>query len=188
MLHCIREYGKYAEITGFKNIKFVQAESFLRANRKETRLNIELQFFDADLVASQEHLYFAVLNALQAFQNKTNISKSLAVEAMLYASAQRQIRKAIQRCGIKPETKNMAVVIIGENPAEIKALLEAIAVCAGAEPDETVLEMTEVKLEKIKEAFRVKAEEIKTMMKNGNLDEAVVSLVVERVALLATQL
>jgi tRNA threonylcarbamoyladenosine modification (KEOPS) complex Cgi121 subunit len=188
MLHCIKEYGRYAEITGFKNIKFVQAEAFLKANRKETQLNIELQFFDAELVATQEHLYFAVLNALQAFQNKTNISKSLAVEAMLYASAQRQIRKAIQRCGIKPETTSIAVVIIGENPAEAKTLLEAIAVCVGTEPDETVLEMNEVKLEKIKEAFQVKAEEIKTMMKNGNLDETVVSLVVERVALLATQL
>ena len=188
MLHYMKEYGKYAEITGFKNIKFIQAEVFLKANRKETQLNVELQFFDASLVATQEHLYFAVLNALQAFQNKTNISKSLAVEAMLYASAQRQIRKAIQRCGIKPETTSMAVVIIGENPAEIETLLEAIAVCVGAEPDETVLEMTEAKLEKIKEAFQVKAEEIKTMMKNGNLDEAVVSLVVERTALLATQL
>jgi tRNA threonylcarbamoyladenosine modification (KEOPS) complex Cgi121 subunit len=188
MLHSIKEYGKYAEITGFNNIKFAQAEPFLKANRKETRLNVELQFFDAGLVATQEHLYFAVLNALQAFQNKTNISKSLAVETMLYASAQRQIRKAIQRCGIKPETTSMAVVIIGEKPAEIKTLLEAIAVCVGAEPDEAVLGMSEVKLEKIKEGFQVKAEEIETVMKNGNLDEAVVSLVVERVALLATQL
>jgi tRNA threonylcarbamoyladenosine modification (KEOPS) complex Cgi121 subunit len=184
----MKEYGKYAEITGFKNIKFIQAEAFLKANRKETQLNVELQFFDADLVATQEHLCFAVLNALQAFQNKTNISKSLAVEAMLYASAQRQIRKAIQRCGIKPETTSVAVVIIGENPAQVKTLLEAIAICVGAEPDETVLEMNEVKLKKIKEAFQVKAEEIKTMKKNGNLDEAVVSLVIERVALLATQL
>jgi len=188
MLHCMKEYSKYTEITGFKNIKFVQAEAFLKANRKENQLNIELQFFDADLVATQEHLYFAVLNALQAFQNKTNISKSLAVEAMLYASALRQIQKAIQRCGIKPGTTSMAVVIIGENPAEIETLLEAIAVCVGAEPDETVLEMNEVKLEKIKEAFQVKAEEIKTIMKNSNLDEAVVSLIIERAALLATQL
>jgi len=188
MLHCIKEYGKYAVITGFKNIKFIQAEAFLRAKRRETQLNVELQFFDADLVATEEHLYFAVLNAMQAFQNKTNISKSLAVEAMLYASAQRQIRKAIQLCGIKPETTSMAVVIMGENPAEIETLLGAIAVCVGAEPDETVFEMTEVKLGKIKEAFHVKAEEIKTMMKSGNLDEAVVGLVVERIALLATQL
>ena len=188
MLLYLKEYGKYAEITGFKNIKFVQVEAFLKENRKEAQLRIELQFFDAGLVATQEHLYFAVLNALQAFQNRTNISKSLAVEEMLYASAQRQIRKSIQRCGLKPETTSMAAVIVGENPAEIETVLEAIAVCVGAEPDETVLAMSKAKLEKVKEAFQVNAEEIKTVMKNGNLDEAVVSLVVERVALLATKL
>ena len=188
MLHYIKEYGKYAEITGFRNIKFVQTEAFLKARRKETRLNVELQFFDADLVATQDHLYFAVVNALQAFRNKTNVSKSLAVESMLYASAQRQIRKAIQRCGIKSETTSMAVVVIGEKPAEIEFLLEAIAVCVGAERDEAVLEMSDAKLEKIMEAFQVKAEEVKTIMKNGKLDEAVASLIIERVALLATQL
>ena len=188
MLHYLKEYGKYVEITGFKSVKFVQAEAFLKTNREETRPNVELQFFDAGLIASQEHLYFAVFNALQAFQNKTNISKSLAVETMLYASAQRQIHKAIQLCGIKPETASMAVVIVGEDKTEIKALLEAIAVCVGAEPDMTVLEMTEVKIEKIKEAFQVKDDEIKAVMKDGNCDAALVSLVIERVALLAAQL
>lgn len=147
-----------------------------------------MQFFDARLVASSEHLYFAVLNALQAFENKTNISKSLAVETMLYASAQRQIKKAIQRCGIKPQTTSMAALIIGENPVEIKPVYEAIKVCVGGMPDETVLEMTRAKAEEIMGVFQIKAEEVDAVIKDGNLDAAVVSLVVERVALLATQL
>ncbi len=91
----------------------------MKANRKQTRQNVNIQFFDAELIATQEHLYFAVLNALQAFKNKTNLSKSPAMETMLYASAQRQIQKAIECCGIKPQTKNMAVAIIGEDPGQI---------------------------------------------------------------------
>ncbi len=188
MLHRMREHGRYAEITGFKNAKFHDAEAFLKAYRKENHHGVELQFFDAGLIATGEHLYFAVLNALQAFHNKTNISKSLAVETMLYASAQRQIQKAIRLCGIKPQTAAMAVVIIGENPAEIKPALEAVKACVGAETDEAVLEMTGDKLESIKEAFQIKAQEIEAVMKGGDVDAAVVSLVVERVALLATQL
>jgi tRNA threonylcarbamoyladenosine modification (KEOPS) complex Cgi121 subunit len=184
----MKEFGEYAEITGFKNIKFVQAETFLKANRNKTPRQVELQFFDAELIATHEHLYFAVLNALQAFQNKTNISKSLAVETMLYASAQRQIQRAIQQCGIKPQTTSMAVVVIGENPAEIKIALDEIAVTVGTEPDETVLQLNDAKLEKVKDAFQVKDEEIKTVIKEADLNEAVVSLVIERVALLATQL
>ena len=36
MLHHLKKYGKYAEITGYRNIKFADAEKFLKANRKET--------------------------------------------------------------------------------------------------------------------------------------------------------
>ena len=187
-MHYIEEYGAYAEINGFRNVKFSDAEGFLKDSRSRGRLNLELQFFDASLIATSRHLYFAVLNALQAFQNKTNISKRLAVETMLYASAQRQIQRAIQRCGIKPQTQNMATTIIGESPAEIQALLSEISFCVRAEPDESVLEMTAEKLEKIKKTFQVKAEEVKSVIKNENQNDAVVSLVIERVALLATQL
>ena len=188
MLYHLKEYGKYAEITGYRNIKFAKAEEFLKANRKETQENVDLQFFDAHLIATQEHLYFAALNALQAFQNKTNISKSLAMETMLYASAQRQIQKAIQRCGIKPETTSMAVIIIGEDPTQLKTMLQAISTCVGVEPDEKVLEMSNFKEQKIIETFQITDQELKTVMKNENREEAVVNLVIERVALLATQL
>ena len=37
MLYHLKEYGKYAEITGYRNIKFAKAEEFLKANRKENQ-------------------------------------------------------------------------------------------------------------------------------------------------------
>ena len=88
MLQYLKDYGKYVEITGYHNIAFDKAEIFLKTNRKQTKQNVDIQFFDAELIATQEHLYFAVLNALQAFKNKTNLSKSPAMETMLYASAE----------------------------------------------------------------------------------------------------
>jgi tRNA threonylcarbamoyladenosine modification (KEOPS) complex Cgi121 subunit len=188
MLHRIEEFGAYAEITGFKGVKFSDAEAFLKENRKNGCSDVEMQFFDAELIATSRHLYFAVLNALQAFQNRTNLSKSLAVETMLYASAQRQIQRAIQRSGIKPQTQNMAVTILSRDPAEIELLARQIRFCIGAEPDETVLEMTAKKIEKIKETFQIKDEEIKSVMKDNDFEAAVVNLVIERVALLAVQL
>lgn len=169
-------------------MKFAKAEEFLKANRKQIQENVDLQFFDAELIATKEHLYFAILNALQAFQNKTNISKSLAMEALLYASAQRQIQRAIQRCGIKPETTSMAVIIIGQYPTQLKTMLGAISTCVGVEPDETVLEISSFKEHKIMETFQITDQELTSVMKNGNRAEAVVNLVIEQVALLATQL
>ena len=188
MLYCLKEYGKWMEITGYKDIAFAKAEEFLKANRKEIKQTVDIQFFDAELIASQEHLYFAALNALQAFQNKTNISKSPAMETMLYASAQRQIQRAIQRSGIKPETKNMAVLIIGKKQSPIQLVLKAISDYVGMEPDEKVLEMSKAKERKIIKTFQIADEELKTIMKNDDCEAAVVNLVIERVALLSTQI
>jgi KEOPS complex subunit Cgi121 len=188
MLHYIKEQAKYVEITGFRNVNFAKAEEFLKSNRKKTSPNAAIQFFNAELIATQDHLYFAVLNALQAFQNKTNISKNPAVETMLYASVQRQIQRAIQLCGIKPETKNIAVVVIGEDFGEVKDALAEFTDCVGVEPDEKVLELTAAKIKKIREAFQITDKELHAVTEGSNLKEALVNLVVERVALLATQL
>jgi tRNA threonylcarbamoyladenosine modification (KEOPS) complex Cgi121 subunit len=133
-------------------------------------------------------LYFAILNALQAFKNKTNISKTIAMETMLYASAQRQIQKAIQRCGIKPETTRMAVVIIGEDSSQIEKVLNSVSAFVGVKPDYKVLEISQDKEKRIKEKFDISEEEIQTIIKNEDRKEALANLVIERVALLATHL
>jgi tRNA threonylcarbamoyladenosine modification (KEOPS) complex Cgi121 subunit len=76
-------------IVGFRNVQIEGVNGFLEHFRKENR-GASVQFFDAKHVASPQHLYFAALNALNAFEKNTNISNNLAVEALLYASAQRQ--------------------------------------------------------------------------------------------------
>jgi tRNA threonylcarbamoyladenosine modification (KEOPS) complex Cgi121 subunit len=188
MLHYLKEYAKYVEITGYRKMTFASAEAFLKANRKENQNNVDVQFFDAELIATQEHLYFAVLNALEAFKNKLYISKSLAMETMLFASAQRQIQKAIELCGIKPQTTCMAVVIIGVDTGQIEAVLDAITAAVGVAPDEKVLEITKGKEDRIRRVFEIIDEELKTVVHDGDPEKAVVDLVIERVALLATQL
>jgi tRNA threonylcarbamoyladenosine modification (KEOPS) complex Cgi121 subunit len=147
-----------------------------------------IQFFDAELVATWPHLYFAVLNALLAFRNERNISKSVAMEVMLYASAQRQIRKSIQLLGVKRDSANVAVVIIGENPDSVKAVLSAVSKRVGAEPDDTVLELTKEKAQRVRKAFNIGAKELEAVREEENADKALVNLVIERTALLSTQL
>jgi KEOPS complex subunit Cgi121 len=188
LLKYIAEAGKYVEITGFRNLVIKDAEEFVKAARKETSQRTWIQFFNAKLVATWQHLYFAVLNALLAFKNERNISKSVPMEAMLYASAQRQIRKAIQLIGIKCESANVAVVIIGESPDSVKALLSAVSKRIGKEPDETVLEISEEKVQGIREAFGITEKELETVMEKNNGKHAWVNLVIERMALLSTQL
>jgi tRNA threonylcarbamoyladenosine modification (KEOPS) complex Cgi121 subunit len=63
-LHHLEEFKKHVEITGYRGIHFEVAEAFLKANRRQIQNGVEIQFFDADLIATPEHLYFATLNAL----------------------------------------------------------------------------------------------------------------------------
>jgi tRNA threonylcarbamoyladenosine modification (KEOPS) complex Cgi121 subunit len=187
LLKYIEEDGKYVEITGFRNVKIEDAAEFLKAVRKEKQ-TAYVQFFNAELVATWQHLYFAALNALVAFRNKRNISKNVAMEVMLYASAQRQIRKAIAFMGVKRDSANIAALIINENPDSVKTALQAVSKLIGAEPDETVLELSKSKVQSIRRAFAISEKELETVMKKNNLEEALVNLVVERMALLSTQL
>jgi tRNA threonylcarbamoyladenosine modification (KEOPS) complex Cgi121 subunit len=188
LLKYIEEAGKYVEITGFRDVGIKDAEEFVKAARKETPQSTWVQFFDAELVATWQHLYFAVLNALLAFRNERNISKSVAMEAMLYASAQRQIRKAIQRIGVKRASANVAVVMVGESPDAVKTLLSLVSRRIGEETDETVLEVSEEKAQGIREAFGITAKEFETVMEKDDGEQALVNLVIERMALLSTQL
>lgn len=184
MLNAFEEYGRYAEITGYRGVAFQKAEAYLKSHRKQ-KSDVALQFFDADLIATEEHLYFAVLNALQAFKAKSNCSKSVAVEAMLYASAQRQIQKAIEHIGVKPGSCNLAVTIVGGDEKQIESQLCALSEYFGCAPDGSVLRLTEPKKQGIKAAFQVTEIEIETQKTPA--EAALVNLIIERMALLSTQ-
>ena len=188
MLKYIAEAGKYVEITGFRNVGIKDAEEFVKAARAELPQSTWVQFFDAELVATWQHLYFAVLNALLAFKSERNISKSAAMEVMLYASVQRQIRKAIQLVGVKCDSANVAVVVIGESADSVKAFLSAVSKRVGKEPEDGVLEILNEKVRVIREAFGITETELETVMEKNNGAQALVDLVIERMALLSTQL
>ena len=110
------------------------------------------------------------------------------MEVMLYASAQRQIRKAIGFLGVKRGVSNVGVVVIGEEPAQVQAAVSAVQKRFGKEPDETVMQLSDNKIDRIRAAFGISDKEVKAILGKSSLEQAVVSLVVERMALLSTQL
>lgn len=187
MLKYFEEFGEYVEIAGFSNVQIEDAEGFLKATRMEHQ-GTAVQFFNAEFVATWQHLYFAVLNALTAFRNKSNISKNIAMEIMLYASAQRQIRKAIALAGVKRDSADVAVVILGKDKTAVKTALAAVSKRVGSEPDETCIALSNDKAQSIRKAFGISEKEVETVMKAGDAEQALVDLVIERMALLSTQL
>lgn len=187
MLKQIAEEGLYVEITGFRNVNVEKPDQLLKAIRGEQG-DVDVQFFSAELVATWEHLYFAVIDALMAFRTKRNISKSLAVEIMLYASAQRQIKKAIEVVGVKSGASDIAVVIVSKRHQTVESTVASVSKHFRKEPDEQVLGFSSAKEKAIREAFRITENELSAVTKQNNRARALVDLVVERMALLSTRL
>jgi tRNA threonylcarbamoyladenosine modification (KEOPS) complex Cgi121 subunit len=110
------------------------------------------------------------------------------METMLYASAQRQIQKAIDFIGVKCASVDVAVVVIGESSESVDVLLSAVSKHIGEEPDDGVLEVSREKAEVIREAFGITDVEFEAVLEKDEVEDALVDLVIERVALLPTQL
>lgn len=187
MLRFVEEFRKHVLMTGFKVNPIDAPEELLRLINREKPSNIETQVFDAEGIATWEHLYFAVLNALMAFKTKSNFSRSLAMETILYASGHRQIRKATEILGVKTGSAKIAAVLIGENAESLESTLSQILNTIGAQRDETVLELTEAKAANIRRIFRISDGELGSVMKGCETKKALTNLVIERMALLITE-
>ena len=187
MIKKLEEFGRYVAIAGFRNAGIEDVKAFFNLVR-ERAADVEVQIFEANLIASWQHLYFAALNSLKAFESKLNISNSLAMETLLYASAQRQISKAIDLLGIKPESSQIAVLIITKTLKEANSALETVSKLVSGERDDRILELTDEKIESIKRLFDISDLELESKLERRGLEkEALVDLVIEHVALLATQ-
>jgi len=179
--------GKYIAIAGFRNAKIKDVENLFNTVREKAK-DACVQFFDANLIAGQEHLFFSALNALKAFEGKNNISNSLAVETLLFACAQRQIKKAVEIIGIKSESSHVAVLVIDDTQQRAEATLEIVYKLVSGERDDSVIELGEEKFEAIKRLFKISDLELKAKLKRDGLEgEALVELVIEHMALLTAQ-
>jgi tRNA threonylcarbamoyladenosine modification (KEOPS) complex Cgi121 subunit len=104
----------------------------------------------------------------------------------LYASAKRQIQKAIDIIGVNPESETVAAVIVGATPEQVEDALQELTVHLGVKPDDSVLKLSVQKEKKIRGAFKIGDREIETV-KETTVEAALVDLVIEHVALLSTQ-
>ena len=181
------ESNEHITIVGFSNVKIENINMFLEGFRKENR-RVPIQFFDAKHIAGTQHLFFAALNALKTFEKKTSISNNLAIEALLFASAQRQIKKAVNMLGIKQDSSEVATLIMAENRRENNACLQQLSKVIPGDRDDSVLELADKKIRDIKRLFGISDLEIEAKLKREGLEkEALTDLVIERMALLVTK-
>ena len=156
-------------------------EGFVRKVREiSTRMGIEIQVVDADLVCGKDHVISAVMHAVRSFKEKRNSTRSLSMELLLYLSGERQISRAIEKVGIKEGKERHVFVFLGSDDLDYieKSLTEdeaeGIIRSLGMELDDGVMGVSREKLER----FGLTMEEIETVDKDKYGD-----LILEKVAL-----
>jgi len=178
--------GRYMILAGFKGVKVGDPHILLQRVHEKTKDN-KVQLLDADLVAGWEHLYFATLNAQKAFETGLNISKDLAVETLLYASGQHQIRKAVELLGVKTGSCNVAVVIMAETEVEAHEDLKIVSDLLGGKISDETLDLTKEKVQTIRKLFNISDLEVNAASRDENLEKTLANLVIEHMALLTTR-
>lgn len=92
-----------------------------------------IQLLRADRIIGREHIETAVELASRSWSNSPR-AKTLGMEILLYAAAERQISMAIEKLGITQGMSKFAVVIVGS--ADTAEVLNEL----GLERDDTVLD------------------------------------------------
>lgn len=174
--------GLIVGICGLRGVVDVDAALKL-AREAELNFGVTVQLFDALLVATWEHVYFSVLNAVKATKAGKSIARSLGMEILVRLSGQRQISVALEMFGLKSGCRMFGLVAIGKGEGEVRGATRFLAEKLGLEEDDTILDLNREKAELIKKAFNINDEELRATQAKGEF-EALAKCCVERGALL----
>jgi len=181
----LEEYDRYVMITGMRDVKILDPEMILQRLRRFAS-GIETQIFDVKGIAGRDHLRFAVLNALKGRARGIQVTENLAVEVLLYASAQRQIKNAIAALGVSSESKNLAVVAIASDRQVLEKLEIELSSIVDGKSDESVLEEGDEAT--VRKIFGITNDQVRALLRRDVTErEAVARLVIEKMALLSRQ-
>ena len=167
-------------IGGFNINSITDIDELLRELDNIVSPNI-FQIFDADRIAGWRHIYMAVVNAVSAFDSGSAISRSIAMEIILYVSCQDQISKALEIVGANHNTKRLSLVVLGKSFEETESAFKEAESFLG-KPDDLILELDNVKMDIISKSFAVSEIQIETI--GGDPKEALTSMLVEKGALI----
>jgi len=188
LIYEISEFEKYLLITAIEHAKVGHVQGFLERLRRKSP-ETEVQVLRPDRVAGVEHLLFASLNALNAFKQKANLCKGLPMEILLFASAQRQIKNAIEELGLKESPSKLALVAVSNDGGKLENLLRIVLSLTKGKENEGVLDdWSETKIEALKKYYGISERELTAATSaKTSIEKALKNSIIERMGILVTQ-
>ena len=145
------------------------------------------QLFDLDRVAGSRHVLLATFNAVKSYDSKRRISRSLAMEILLFVSGTRQISEAVRRVGINPETERTAALAVLPANVDQAKMAEYLAGIFKEKDDDSLLDKwTTLRRSTVMRIFGIEDKELKAAMRDDErIERAIERLAIERSAMLA---
>ena len=171
-VHCLLSHMETQTVCGSVSIKDLR-EFLGTLNDISSANTVTIQTLDADKIAGERHVRFAVKKATDAMEAHTNVANDLGVEIMRYAAGERQIEKAFL-IGLHEGENRAVFVLVGDEQSlsvTSNALLEIIV-------EKTPLDYSPSKRESIISQFNITESEIEAVG-----EDKIPELVIERVAL-----
>jgi Uncharacterized conserved protein len=111
----------------FNEIKIVSGSvfienlpAFLKSLNDFSKLhNIKIQGFDARKIVDEEHLFFSIYRAREAFSSGVNEAKDLGLEVMRFSSGQKQIDKSFSM-GLFEGKNRSLFIFFGETDEQLQ--------------------------------------------------------------------
>jgi len=183
----LSETGMHAWISAFNTSPPSLEELFRSAAEKCPEVSIQL--VDLDRVPGQRYLKLATVNATKSFHSKQPIAKTLAMELLLYISAEKQIVKALKRVGITAETRRTAALAVGEHRDHVLAAANFLAGRLGQDSEDRLLDdWPRQRIMNVRSGFDIGEEELGAIVRKDETEPMTVErLAVERSAMLAAR-
>ncbi len=141
-----------------------------------------VQLVDARAIASQLHIVSAAEHAVCSFALGENIAAKLGLELLLYLAADRQLRSAIEKLGVKEKSLEVVAIALGKEEGKVVEALKELLARLPGEVEEGLLETTKEKEEYLRKLFNIKEGELKAARKVHG-ERTLEHLILERIAL-----
>ena len=106
------------KIIGAKG-NIVNVDKFLEEiNSFSDKHKILIQALNAEMIYGEKHLVSAYEHAVRAIDEGRNTTNSIAMELLLYASGERQLKLGIPKMGVKKGKSTIAFAFIGKKITE----------------------------------------------------------------------
>jgi len=146
-----------------------------------------IQFLDSSLIVSVGHLLSAAQNAVNAWKGDYMLTRGLDAEVLVYASAQRQIGRAIENLGIHDGLQSIALTVVGGDKKAVRDVITKMVDKVGEEVKPAFVPDRE-RLERIMHHYSIDEKEIKALTDSDEVEiwaEALSKCVVSRVSIVA---